>query len=93
MHIPVFLAFVFLALGNIALAGPASQVNIETRTLDEIYEAALREPGTLRVAWGGDSTSLLVSHLWCSPTCYQSKPHKSASRKHSEAASQKSNWT
>jgi len=65
MHVPAFLAFVFLALGNIALAGPASQVNIESRTLDEIYEAALQESGTLRVAWGGDSMSLPVSHLWC----------------------------
>lgn len=93
MHIPALLAFILLALGNVALSGPTTQTNIETRTLDEIYKAALQESGTLRVAWGGDSepprhiiySSMDVNRL------YQSKPRKRASLKHSKAASQKSN--
>ncbi|KJA17849.1 hypothetical protein HYPSUDRAFT_145819 [Hypholoma sublateritium FD-334 SS-4] len=29
-------------------------VDIENRTIDEIYNAAMKEQGTLRVSWGGD---------------------------------------
>jgi len=48
---------IFLLLG-IAVAMPllGSVTGVEQRTLDEIYQAALKEPGTLKVAWGGDST-------------------------------------
>ncbi|KAF9480265.1 periplasmic binding protein-like II [Pholiota conissans] len=33
---------------------PHTFVDVETRSLDEIYEAAKKENGTLRVGWGGD---------------------------------------
>ncbi|KDR78349.1 hypothetical protein GALMADRAFT_155301 [Galerina marginata CBS 339.88] len=38
----------------LAAAKPLSSVPIETRSMTEIYHAALRENGTVRVAWGGD---------------------------------------
>lgn len=42
----------FLAICSEA-AFPA-QVDVESRSLDEIYAAAKREDGTLQVFWGGD---------------------------------------
>lgn len=35
---------------------PGSNPEIETRTLDQIYEAAQLETGELTVLWGGDGT-------------------------------------
>jgi len=49
----ILLALVY-TLVSLALAHPIF-TPIETRTIDEIYEAALKENGTLHVAWGGDS--------------------------------------
>ena len=36
-------------------------VAVESRSLDQIYQAALKEPKTLTVAWGGDGTSATSS--------------------------------
>jgi hypothetical protein len=59
------LIFVSLALLALTTPTPASPtlrstpndtpVEIEHRTLDDIYQAALKESRTLTVAWGGDS--------------------------------------
>lgn len=46
--------FTFLAICSEA-AFPA-QVDVESRSLDEIYAAAKKENGTLQVFWGGDGT-------------------------------------
>jgi len=54
MRVDALLALVLLALCQVAFASPTRQVDIEHRTLDEIYKAALKESGILTVAWGGD---------------------------------------
>lgn len=55
-----FIAWVLLVA---TIAAPTirdtpNDVEIEHRTLDEIYQAALKESRTLAVAWGGDSKFL-----------------------------------
>ena len=47
------------ALSTIAVhaAAYSAQVDVDTRSLDEIYEAARSEEGTLQVFWGGDAGS------------------------------------
>ena len=66
----LFIAWALLVAGIATLAAPTisdtrNDVEIEHRTLDEIYEAALKESGTLTVAWGGDSkfSRLCFPHL------------------------------
>ncbi|KAF8951279.1 hypothetical protein BDZ97DRAFT_1932562 [Flammula alnicola] len=46
-------AFLFLFI-SLALATPLLTPAVEERTLDQIYRAALKENGPLRVNWGGD---------------------------------------
>jgi hypothetical protein len=65
------LAFFLLAFTNPAYVSPAPTtdnnadrpVQIEHRTLDEIYEAALKESRTLTVAWGGDSKTVSNDYI------------------------------
>ncbi|KAJ3500586.1 hypothetical protein NLJ89_g9728 [Agrocybe chaxingu] len=45
----------FASLVSLVVAAP--RTTVETRTLDQIYQAAQKETGTLRVAWGGDLAS------------------------------------
>jgi len=58
-------AFFLLAFTSMAHTSPAfttrakNAVEIEHRTLDELYQAALKESRTLTVAWGGDSKNPL----------------------------------
>lgn len=40
----------------------SGSVDVEHRTIDEIYKAAMKEQGTLRVSWGGDG-----AHSWYTP--------------------------
>ena len=54
MRVDALLPFVLLALCQVAFPSPTPQVDIEHRTLDEIYAAALKESRNLTVAWGGD---------------------------------------
>lgn len=50
------LALLFTVLqAHISTCHPTS-VAVEGRSLDQIYLAALKEPKTLTVAWGGDGT-------------------------------------
>ena len=51
----IFLQQIFIAS---ALGQFAANVEVETRTLDEIYQAAQQEEGPLVVASGGDGTPL-----------------------------------
>lgn len=39
---------------------PGSNVDIDTRSLDDIYEAAKLESGPLRICWGGDGIKLML---------------------------------
>ncbi|KAF8901010.1 hypothetical protein CPB84DRAFT_1846992 [Gymnopilus junonius] len=48
------LALFIFALISLAAASPFLDVPVENRSINEIYEAALKENKTLRVAWGGD---------------------------------------
>ena len=59
------IAYTFLALSGIAFASSRQQVTIENRTLDQIYQAALKESRPLTVAWGADRelASLICSLL------------------------------
>jgi len=59
------IAYTFLALSGIAFASSRQQATIENRTLDQIYQAALKESRPLTVAWGADRelASLICSLL------------------------------
>ncbi|KAF9528857.1 hypothetical protein CPB83DRAFT_813428 [Crepidotus variabilis] len=56
MLLGTLLAYFILTVSHLAGAIPTTHdhVKIETRTIDEIYQDALKEEGVLRVAWGGD---------------------------------------
>jgi len=56
------IAYTFLTLGGIAFASSRQQVTIENRTLDQIYQAALKESQPLTVAWGADRELASLIH-------------------------------
>lgn len=44
------------ALKGAPQAHNSGSVEIEHRSMDELYKAAMKETGTLTVSWGGDGT-------------------------------------
>jgi hypothetical protein len=58
MDIMLTLVFATLVVAN-ALSPPS----VETRSIQEIYQSALKENRTLRLSWGGDGMLSFNRHL------------------------------
>lgn len=52
-----------LVTSGFCLSSGHEPIDIESRSLDAIYQAALKETGTLKISWGGDSKTFFFGLL------------------------------
>jgi hypothetical protein len=52
-----------LVTSSFCLSYGHETIGIESRSLDAIYQAALKEKGTLKISWGGDGKSVFSLFL------------------------------
>ena len=66
-----------LVTSGFCLSYGGEPIGIESRSLDGIYQDALKEKGTLRISWGGDGKPavfcLLANPILTFFSCFQAK--------------------